>query len=103
MRCLPPSLSLVVHIFWLSTHVATGAIGVPDLGLAPQIQEQSAADEITSKIDEEELRFFSFERAGDSTGGRVHEGGLRFACQSADNSTVDTTATGEFEQFHGPL
>ena len=31
MRCLPPSLSLVVHMFRLSIHVTTGAIGVPVL------------------------------------------------------------------------
>ena len=75
-RRLPPSLSLVVHIFWLHSYVATGAIGVPDLGPAPQILEQNVADEITSTIDEEELWFLIFfERAGDSTGGclRPHE------------------------------
>ena len=36
MRCLPPSLSLVVHIFWLSICVTTGSIGVPDSGPVPR-------------------------------------------------------------------
>ena len=66
VRCLPPSLSLVVRTFGCSIFVATGAIGVPDLGLVPQIQEQSVAEEITSTIDEVEL-CFSFARAGDRT------------------------------------
>ena len=36
MRCLPPSLSLVVHIFWLSICVTTSSIGVPDSGPEPR-------------------------------------------------------------------
>ena len=79
MRCSSPSLNLVVHIFQLSTYVASGAIGEPALGPEPQIQEQSVADEITSTIDGE-LFFVIFIRAGDSRGGRVHEGELRLAC-----------------------
>ena len=35
MRCLPPSLSLVVHIFRFSIFYTTGAIGVPDSGPEP--------------------------------------------------------------------
>ena len=66
MRCLLPSLSLVVHMFRLFIYVTTSAIGVTDLGPVPQIQEQSAA--------------------GDSTGGVKEEKGLWLACQSASKS-----------------
>ena len=52
MRCLPPSLSLVFHIFRLSISVTTGAIGVPDFGPEPR-------------------EFCLFRRAGDSTSGRA--------------------------------
>ena len=99
MRCLPPSLNLVVHIFWLSVCAATGAIGVLGLGPAPQIQEQSVADEITSSIDEWELSVsVIFERVGDCVGGRVHEG-LKRRQQHVPSAPREFSVFCSFELF----